>query len=705
MERHQTYSDRVNRQAVALTNCLEPLLHALGWPGERYHLMDALPYYTCALELHDFQHTMEVLNYECKSFKINLADLDTQLMPCLFITSAQEALVVLEKKGDKFIVFDGIANQRNILQHSWMSGTGYYFSYITEQEEAKHSVKSNWFSDILHKYSQVFLQIVFIGFFLNLLALSVPIFSMFIYNQVIASGSLHLLPAFTVGVVIAIIGMIVLQGLQSTLFFHVGARINALMGKLAFERLLFLPPAFTEGASVSAQVLRIRDFDNIRDLFTGSLINIFFELPFVIIFIFTIALLGGSLALIPLIMAGIFALIYLVIHPYVMDQTLRAAKNASVRQELVLETLRHLRIIKYSAATHTWAARHRELAAKSAMTNYKLSVANSFINITADMLMMLSATAVLGFGAIKIMEGSMSVGALIAIMMLIWRLLLPIRMLFTSQTRLHQIRASIRQVNALMKMATERESNINFTLLHPFQGNVRFNRVSVRYPNSSDLALTNLSFNINKGEVVAIIGRNGSGKSTLFKLLLGLYKPQAGSIYIDNQDTRQIDPLEMRTAIGYVPDKPYIFYGTIALNLYLVKPTATEEELEHAIQLAGLADDIQALPLGLQTPLDDNSHLRLPSSFLQRLSLACTYLKNPSILLMDEPVAALDDKGEQALLNAIAYFRGRATIFIITHRSSLFKITDQILLLHEGQLLLAGKTAQTLERLPKEFLQ
>ena len=372
-------------------------------------------------------------------------------------------------------------------------------------------------------------------------------------------------------------------------------------------------------------------------------------------------------------------------------------------KKFILESLQHVRTIKYMAATQAWCERYRDFSAKASFMSFKSSMLNIFINVLADLLIMLTAVAVMVMGTIEILANTMSVGALIAIMMIVWRILSPVKLLFSSQTRLNQLRSSIQQVNALMSIPTEYNATINYNKMSPLKGSIRFNHVSVRYPNANDFALMNVSFSVNPHEVVAIIGRNGSGKSTLFKLLLGLYKPQSGSIYIDNHDIRQLTLLTLRTQIGYVPEKLYLFCGSIAQNLYLVKPTATEEELKKAIKLAGLEEDIQLLPNGLETQLDDQSHIRLPTSFLQRLSLACTYLKNPSVILLDEPASVLDSKGEKSLLDAIEYFRGKATIFLISHQPRYFKLADKILLFHEGQLLLAGNAEKLIARIPKEF--
>ena len=236
------------------------------------------------------------------------------------------------------------------------------------------------------------------------------------------------------------------------------------------------------------------------------------------------------------------------------------------------------------------------------------------------------------------------------------------------------------------------------------QGHIRFNRVGLRYLQDQEAALQNINFDIAPGEFVAVCGRNGSGKSSVLKLLLGLYAPQSGNIFLDEQDLRQFDVLDLRNAMAYVPQHGQLFYGTVEQNLRLVKPNATEEALQEALRKADLLEEVDAMPEGLHAPMGSQTTQKFSSSFMQRFALARAYLKQPKILLFDEPAASLDQKGEQALLNAIAYFKGKTTIIMVTHRPSHFKLADKILLFHQGQLLLAGPTAQVLPRMPKEFL-
>ncbi|TAN56355.1 MAG: ATP-binding cassette domain-containing protein, partial [Magnetospirillum sp.] len=199
-------------------------------------------------------------------------------------------------------------------------------------------------------------------------------------------------------------------------------------------------------------------------------------------------------------------------------------------------------------------------------------------------------------------------------------------------------------------------------------------------------------------------GRNGSGKSTILKLLMALYQPQAGSIRIDNSDIRQIDPVELRHAIAYVPQVCNLFFGSVAQNLRLAQPTATEADLRWACELADVWQEIMALPKGLDTRVGDGASDHLPTSFIQKLSLARGYLKRSALMLFDEPVNGLDFEGDRTFQECVETFRGQSTIFMVTHRPSHLKIADRILVFDGGYLRLAGPADEVRARIPPDLI-
>jgi ATP-binding cassette subfamily C protein/ATP-binding cassette subfamily C protein LapB len=356
------------------------------------------------------------------------------------------------------------------------------------------------------------------------------------------------------------------------------------------------------------------------------------------------------------------------------------------RQEFVIEAIGNLRPLKYTNSTKIWMDRYRNSSAKAALAGFETARINALVSATSQFMMMSAGIATVALGALKVIDGSISVGALIATMILVWRSLGPLQMAFVALPRLAQVRAGTHQVDAIMRLPQERGREDFVPLAPKVVGEVRFARVTFRYAPDADPVLWNIDFNAKPGEITALVGNNGSGKSTIAKLLLALHRPQSGAVLIDGHDIRQFDALELRRMIGYVPQIPEFFYGTIAQNLRLAKPSASDDDLREAARDAYVLDEIEALPEGFETRIGDGKNSRLSGSVMQRLNLARCYLKDSPIIILDEPGSALDFDADQATMDAIKRMRGRKTVLLITHRPSHMRLADKLVALDTGRI-------------------
>lgn len=378
----------------------------------------------------------------------------------------------------------------------------------------------------------------------------------------------------------------------------------------------------------------------------------------------------------------------------------------------MVETLGAMRAVKTSAGEGKWLERYRDFSARAALNSFYISQYNALIQTISSVLMTGAGLATVSFGVFRVLDGHMTIGALVASMILVWRILAPLQTAFVSMTRLTQVKSSIGQINALMNLKAERDPDKVVNPLNRFKGYVSLSRVSMRYNPESDPALVGVSFDVEPGEVIAIIGGNGSGKSTILKLLSGLYVQQAGSVRIDDQDLRQLDVIELRHAISYVPQTIQFFYGTIAQNMRLTHPTASDEELRWAANEAGILDEVLALEqgsgkwkkTGFDVRVGDSSAAQMPTSLLQGLNLARGYLKRAPIMLFDEPGNGLDYEADQIFMKKIDRLRGNTTVFIVTHRPSHLKTADKIIWMDAGHIRAMGPASEILKQMPKNFV-
>ncbi|MBC7953730.1 MAG: ATP-binding cassette domain-containing protein [Rhodospirillaceae bacterium] len=687
--------------ASDLAACLLPLLKSLGWKGDPRNVAEALPHFANDLDLTGLRNVMANLNYSSRPLRITVDEVDSRLLPCLFLPDRGHALVVKSNHDGHIEVFDSAQGTICPLEAADVQGTAYFFTPLAPDVGPN---RVGWFRTVLDRFRPLFWQAFFVTLFLNVMSLGAPLFVMNVYDKVIGTGSIPTLVAFCVGVAIALVFDTVLRSIRARILAFIGARLDNIMGNNIFQHILSLPPGFTERATIGAQVARIKDFESVREFFTGPLATVFMELPFAIFYFAIIFMLGGVLALVPVVGTFMFVIGGMLVLPVVRKNVAIAGRASSRRQEFLVETMGKMRAVKLSAGEHNILKRYREMSARAAYGGFQNGIFTSMILSGSNILIVASGMATIAIGVIGVIDKTMTTGGLIAAMMLVWRVLSPLQTAFTLIQRVEQVRGSINQIDSLMNLKPERDPKAMVAPLKNLKGRVSFSRVSLRYSNEADPALVGVSFDVEPGEVVAVTGRNGSGKSTIIKLIMGLYAPQAGSIRIDSSDIRQIDPIELRHAIAYVPQVCNLYHGTIAQNLRLAQPTANDTDIRWACEMADVWDEIRQLPRGLDTRVGDGTIDHLPTSFVQKLSLTRAYLKRSPLMLFDEPVNGLDFDGDRQFMQAVDFFRGQSTIFMVTHRPSHLRFADRILVFEGGYLRLAGPAEEVRARIPPDLI-
>ncbi len=670
--------------------CLLPLLQALGWRGQTRYLFEALPHFADTLTLTEFRNTLANIHFRTDPVEgVDLNTVDERLFPCLFTNGHEKPYVLLSKDDKGIKVFDSDLKSEAYLDESEMIGTAYFLSTKHATQTNKNTEEApaeNWVTDLFLRFKKDIKELLWMTFLLNIFALLVPLFIMTVYDQVIPSQSYSTLAYLAGGILIAIGCEIALRIHRSKFVAYIGARVENIVATATFEKLLGLPSVMTESAPIGTQVSRLKEFDIIKGLFSSTLVNVVLELPFVLLFIAVIAALGGWLALIPVAMMLIFFIIAAIMIPVTKRRVDNSSRSRAKRHGFLVETLTNLRTIKQTASENSWLNRYRDLSAETAHAHFKTSQVTFLLQSLAQAIMLGSGVATIGFGVLRVIDGQMTIGAMIATMALIWRVLSPLQNLFLTLTRLEHTLSSIKQINSLMKLKTENNPNPDNLSQREFVGHVIMDRVSFRYRQGSEPALLGTSFEVLPNEMIAIAGPNASGKSTILKIILGMYQNQAGQIIIDGMDIRQINPIVLRQNIAYVPQESRFFHGTIAQNLRLSHPTASDDELEEACDIANITGDIKQLPFGLNTRIGDHTVHGLPSGFKQRLSLARAYLKKAPILLMDEPGQTLDFEADSAFIQSLKKLKGTCTIIMVSHRPSHIKLCDKVLSIENGMV-------------------
>lgn len=682
----------------SIAACLMPLLDALGWHGSMREISESLPHFANDLDLMDLRNVMGHLGYQSHSLKTTLAALDERLLPALFVAKTGEVLIIKTRIEEGFQAFDGQTRSDVFKPLNHDHGEFVIFKPAAEQEGDTGS-PSTWMRGLASRFRRSLVLLFSSTFVLNIFSLIVPIYIMVIYDQVIPSHSTGVLGYLAFGVGLALCIEMAFRFLRARLIAYLGGRIENLVANATFGKILSLPPNLTETASVGSQAARLREFDSVRDIFTGPLISVGLELPFAGLFIAVIALIGGKLAFIPIVMMALYGLVGFSILPSLKRHVKISSRARAERHSFLVEMLISARTIKQLASEGIWLDRYRELSARASLAHFKTAQLSFVLQTLAQSIMMGAGIATIGFGVLFVVDGAMTMGALIATMALIWRVLSPLQGLFLALTRLEQVKLSFRQINQLMTMPGEGQDKNRRRLQRKFLGDIAFDRVSFRYRVEAEPALLGMSFSLSAGQSLAIMGKNGSGKTTILNLIMGLYRPQAGIVSIDGVDIRQIDPIELRQTIAYVPQDIQLFHGTIAQNLRLGEPTASDDELRKICADVGILAQIMALPDGFETRIGDQKLQQLNYGFRQSIAIARALLRKSPIILLDEAARSLDHEADQAFIKLLQKLKGKATVIMVSHRPSHIRLCDQALVLDAGVVRGVGNADEVLASL------
>lgn len=686
--------------------CLCALILKLEPSCKVQRLLESLPSKPEPMDAADFLNTMAHLGYYCRPADSALEDIDERLLPGVFIPGGGDPCIVLGRDSDGNLRFyDPVSRLISHVPPSFdREGRVWFFQKYDENRATiskfmRKGSGHSWFRAILGRFKGTFVQILAAGLILNLIALATPIFIMLVYDRVIAAGSIGTLPMLVVGAMIAIGFEWKLRNIRSTGLSWLAGRLDNIVGNKIFSHLTGLSPDLIEKASVAAQVARIKTFESVRDFFSGSVFLSLLEAPYVFIALIAIAIIAGPLVLVPVFMVFGYIALFMVIRHRVKISIRLAAKASSARQQFVIETFEKLDGIRGHGLGKKWQDKFRHLSGREMMTNFDLGWLGMIAETCAHTLTVVSAVATVGLGVHMIWAGSMSAGALVATMILVWRVLTPFYSLCTMIPRLEQLRNSIIQVNDLMDIDTEAEEAKSYSRLQKLKGAVSFHNVSFRYSDSTDDIFSGLSFEAKPGDLVALTGSNSTGKSTILKMIKSLHRASGGIVRIDGFDIRQLDAPYLRRQIAYVPKVPHFFQGSIIENMRLSNPVASEADVRKALEVADAWEDVQKFSQGIDTTIGMQGGVKLTSSLAARLSLARAYLHPAAILLIDViPNTILSGKSGVNLKEYLASVKGKRTVIICTYRDDYLQLADTIVWLRGLEKPISGAMEQMFDR-------
>lgn len=571
-----------------------------------------------------------------------------------------------------------------------------------ERDEATGTQGGHWFWRPMRDNRWAWIQIVIAALAINILGLAMPIFVMNVYDRVIPNLAFITLTTLALGVGLAVALDFALRSVRAAVLERIGRRLDVGISASLFRHALGLRPSDMPGGALGTATF-LRDFEMVREFFGSQSLVAVIDLVFIGIFIAVLWLIVGPLALVPLIAIPVMLTLAIVAQIPMGSAVAKAQAAANRRQKVLIEALAGLETVKTLNAEPVMQREWDAATAASARVSGRSRFWSNFATNGTMVIQQGVSIGIITWGVFLIADGRITIGALIAANILSGRALSPLGAIAQTVFRAQHARRAMASLSALMAVKPERRDTIASPLVVG-AGRVATQGLTFTYPGSTVAAVNDVSLDIAPGEIVALVGRVGSGKSTLGKLLSGLLAPQQGTILIDGQNISQYDPAELRRGVGYLPQEPELFTGSLGENLTIGAPRAGREDIARALALSGMDGFVSTLPNGLNTFIGERGG-NLSGGQRQGLSLARLILRRPQILFLDEPTNAMDRDMETQVTQRLSALREDGTALILcTHRPGLAALAGRMIVMDKGRKVLDGGSQQVLGTLKQAAL-
>ena len=558
--------------------------------------------------------------------------------------------------------------------------------------------RKHWFWSEVWQVRGEFWPVMLAALIVNLLAFAMPLFTMNVYDRVIPNKAVPTLWVLALGVVIALAFDFTLRLARSRLIDEVGRKLDAKFSQKLFEKVMNLPLADKAG-STGALAKRVSEYENVRDFFASTTVVLVVDISFLALFLVFIAVLAGWLVFVPI--AGIVLMFAagISLQRSMGRSALDAQADSSLQHSVLVESIGGIETLKAARAEGQMLGRWKRYAAMSAGTQERMRRHTSVaINLASGAQQLISIGLLIG-GFYKFNAGEMTMGAIIAIVMLAGRALSPIGQFAFLVTRARQSLTTLASLQKLMEADDERNVAARSIVPEIRSGTIELSHTTFRYPNSSRDSLTEVSLTIRPGERIGIIGRVASGKSTLGRLMCGLYAPTEGQMSIDGLDSRQFHPHQIRDAFRFVGQDAELFSGTVRDNLMLGAPQAEDQQLIDAVVRSGADLFLSRDAAGFDLPVGERGS-RLSGGQRSMLLLARSLVSPSKLLFLDEPTGAMDTQTEGYFIDHLkTALAADQTLIVSTHRHQMLSIIDRLIVIDAGRILADGPRDQVIAQL------
>ncbi|HEY0150077.1 MAG TPA: type I secretion system permease/ATPase [Allosphingosinicella sp.] len=555
-----------------------------------------------------------------------------------------------------------------------------------------------WLMEPMRRNRSVYTKVALAAVVINIFGLVTSLFTMTVYDRVLPNNATSSLVALSIGLAIVVIFDFVLKMLRAYFVDIAGAQIDKEVGDTLFQKLLSLRLELKKG-STGALTGLMRELEALRDFFASATLTAVVDVPFILLTLLVVWLIGGSVVLVPAIMVPVVIIVGLLTQPAMDRLSAKAMGEGLLKQSVLVEAIGGLETVKAAGAgpllSQRWS-RAQEQHSDSSLRQ-RLIASIGITTATSAGTLSYAGVVVVGVGLIAKLE--LTMGGLIACSILAGRAVAPLAQISQLLSRMTSTRTAYRQLNELMEQPAEGPAG-EALRLNAVQGKIEFRNVSFRYPGASEKALDEVNFTIEPGDKVALLGRVGSGKSTIARLILGLYPPEDGLIMIDGTDIRQLDPADMRSKMGAAMQESVLLTGSVRENIILGRSHIDDEEMLRATHLSGTHQFMGQIANGYDLRLADRGE-GLSGGQRQSIALARALAGRPPIVLFDEPTSAMDTQTETALIQRLQEELKDRTVVLITHRPPLLALVKRIILVDKGKIAMDGPRDDVMKQLTR----
>ena len=646
------------------------------------------------------------------AYRPQLENIPGLVLPCILLLTNDRSCVLTALDGEMAeVIFPetGETSQVVPLEALREEYSGYALFAAVEAapdhraDRLSISHGKRWFWDVLRYYAPIYRHVALASVVINLIAVGSPLFVMNVYDRVVPNNAMETLWVLAIGIFIVYLFNFLLSALRTHFVDVAGRNADIVLSSALVEKVLSMR-LDAKPESTGALVNNLREFEQLREFFSSSSLLACIDLPFLVIFLLLIAFIGGPLVFLPL-----GAMPILIGLGLTLQHRSRRSAEAGYRQNmqknaLLVEIVGGLETLKACMAESRMQKLWESVVGLSAKSS---SEARKYNNLAVTLSMLVTqvvTVACIVWGVYRIADGQMTMGALIGVNILVGRSMAPLLQMASLLTRLQNSHVALKALDLLMTLPSENQAEktcMDFGMLRP---SFSMENVSSAYPHQERQALNNISLRIEPGEHVGVIGPMGSGKSTLGKLLIGLYQPKEGAVKFGDVDIRQIPGADLRGRVGVLPQDVVLFYGSIRDNIALGDPTINDHLVLRAAALAGVADFLRNNPAGFAAQVGEQGRA-LSGGQRQAVALARALVRDPEVLILDEPTSNMDTDSELLLQKRLQAAMGGRTVVLITHRLSMLRIVDRLIVMEDGQIKLDGPRDKVLQRLRERSRQ